>query len=154
MKEYLIRLVYCEMLGVECGWGYIYPVKFTQSSNIADKRMGQYNTLHDQHMTHKKLLLVIMECVILTHSLVGNIGALSELDRINVAPPTLHPQHLTVHQPYQILLHLTLVLGKYNISTWYIRTNTVTEYSTSYWYSTSVETLVHSVYTLTQSLSI
>ena len=105
-------------------------------------------------MTHKKLLLVIMECVILTHSLVGNIGALSELDRINVAPPTLHPQHLTVHQPYQILLHLTLVLGKYNISTWYIRTNTVTEYSTSYWYSTSVETLVHSVYTLTQSLSI
>ena len=41
MKEYLIRLVYCEMLGVECGWGYIYPVKFTQSSNIADKRMGQ-----------------------------------------------------------------------------------------------------------------
>ena len=27
-----------------------------------------------QHMTHKTLLLVIMECVLLTHSLVGNIG--------------------------------------------------------------------------------
>ena len=76
MKEYLIRLVYCEMLGVECGWGYIYPVKFTQSSNIADKRMGQYNTLY-QHMTHKKLLLVIMECVVLTHVVV--LSAILEL---------------------------------------------------------------------------
>ena len=44
----------------------------------------------------------------LTHSLVGNISTLSELDRIDVAPPTLHPQHLTVHQSYKILLHLTL----------------------------------------------
>ena len=29
------------MLGVDCGWGYIHPVKFTQSSNIADKRIGE-----------------------------------------------------------------------------------------------------------------
>ena len=32
----------------------------------------------------------------LTNSFVGNIGALSELDRMDVAPPTVHPQHLTI----------------------------------------------------------
>ena len=50
------------------------------------------------------LILVLM----LTHSLVGNISTLSEwLDRIDVAPPTLHPgaSH-SVHQSYKILLHL------------------------------------------------
>lgn len=41
MREYLIRLIYCEMLGVECTWGYIHAVKFTQSSSIADKRTGK-----------------------------------------------------------------------------------------------------------------
>ena len=40
MRELLIRLIYCEMLGVECSWGYIHAVKMTQSSNIMDKRIG------------------------------------------------------------------------------------------------------------------
>ena len=40
MREYLIRLIYCEMLGVECSWGYIHAVKFTQSGSTLDKRIG------------------------------------------------------------------------------------------------------------------
>ena len=43
MREMLIRLIYCEMLGVECPWGYIHAVKMTQSSNIMDKRVGKEN---------------------------------------------------------------------------------------------------------------
>ena len=41
MREYLIRLIYCEMLGHECSWGYIHAVKFTQSTGILDKRIGK-----------------------------------------------------------------------------------------------------------------
>ena len=40
MREYLVRLIYCQMLGVECAWGHIYAVKFTQNNNIIDKRIG------------------------------------------------------------------------------------------------------------------
>ena len=41
MREYLIRLIYCEMLGHECSWGYIHAVKFTQSTGFLDKRIGK-----------------------------------------------------------------------------------------------------------------
>ncbi len=41
MREYLIRLIYCEMLGLECSWGYIHAVKFTQNTTTLDKRIGQ-----------------------------------------------------------------------------------------------------------------
>ena len=42
MRELLIRLIYCEMLGVECSWGYIHAIKMTQSGNIMDKRTGMF----------------------------------------------------------------------------------------------------------------
>ena len=40
MREYLVRLIYCEMLGLDCSWGYIHAVKFTQQGNTMDKRIG------------------------------------------------------------------------------------------------------------------
>ncbi len=46
MREMLIRLIYCEMLGVECPWGYIHAVKMTQSTNIMDKRIGECVAMH------------------------------------------------------------------------------------------------------------
>ena len=46
MREYLVRLVYCEMLGQDCSWGYIHAVKFTQNSNLMDKRIGQGSIYH------------------------------------------------------------------------------------------------------------
>ena len=41
MREYLIRLIYCEMLGVDCSWGYIHAVKMTQSHSTLEKRIGK-----------------------------------------------------------------------------------------------------------------
>ncbi|XP_003382933.2 PREDICTED: AP-4 complex subunit epsilon-like [Amphimedon queenslandica] len=59
MREYLIRLIYCEMLGVECSWGYIHAVKFTQSSNIADKRIGYLASSLLLHPNHELNMLLI-----------------------------------------------------------------------------------------------
>ena len=41
MKELLIRILYCEMLGQNCEWGYIHAVKLTQKGNLFDKRIGK-----------------------------------------------------------------------------------------------------------------
>ena len=41
MKELLIRILYCEMLGYNCEWGYIHAVKMTQKGNLFDKRIGE-----------------------------------------------------------------------------------------------------------------
>ncbi|XP_065884904.1 uncharacterized protein [Dysidea avara] len=40
MRELLIRLLYCEMLGQDCNWGYIHAVKLTQKGTLNDKRIG------------------------------------------------------------------------------------------------------------------
>ena len=45
---------------------------------------------------------------ILTYPLVHDVGTLCHLDCMDVAPGTLHPQHLTVDQTNQHLPHLTL----------------------------------------------
>eukprot|EP00731_Ephydatia_muelleri_P017764 Em0010g862a len=52
MKEFLVRLVYCEMLGHDVSWGYIHAVKLTQSLNVAEKRIGYLAStllLHEKH---------------------------------------------------------------------------------------------------------
>ena len=47
-------------------------------------------------------------CHQLTDPLVHGVTLLSELDRMDVAPGTVQPKHLTVDQTNQILTHLTL----------------------------------------------
>jgi AP-4 complex subunit epsilon-1 len=59
MREYLIRVIYCEMLGVECSWGYIHAVKFTQSTNINDKRIGYLASSLFLHEDHELNMLLI-----------------------------------------------------------------------------------------------
>ena len=43
-----------------------------------------------------------------TYSLLNGAVTLSHLDGMNVAPGTVHTQHLTVDQTNQVLTHLTL----------------------------------------------
>jgi AP-4 complex subunit epsilon-1 len=40
MKEYLVRLMYCEMLGHDASFGYFHAVKMAQSTGLLEKRVG------------------------------------------------------------------------------------------------------------------
>ena len=40
MKELLLRMIYCEMLGRDTEFGYIHALNMTQSSNLLEKRVG------------------------------------------------------------------------------------------------------------------
>jgi hypothetical protein len=40
MKEYLVRMLYCEMLGTEVEFGYFQAIKMAQSTGILQKRVG------------------------------------------------------------------------------------------------------------------
>jgi len=43
MKDYIIRLIYCDMLGHSVEFGYIHAVKLAQSGkNIWEKRAGRF----------------------------------------------------------------------------------------------------------------
>ena len=44
-RECLIRMVYCEMLGHNMSHCYIHAVKFLQSQNIMDKRVGEWRDI-------------------------------------------------------------------------------------------------------------
>uniref|UniRef100_A0A8B9ILF1 AP-4 complex subunit epsilon n=1 Tax=Anser cygnoides TaxID=8845 RepID=A0A8B9ILF1_ANSCY len=40
MKECMVRLIYCEMLGYESSFGYIHAIKLAQQGNLLEKRVG------------------------------------------------------------------------------------------------------------------
>jgi hypothetical protein len=40
MKEYLVRMLYCEMLGTEVEFGYFQAIKMAQSTGVLQKRVG------------------------------------------------------------------------------------------------------------------
>ena len=41
MREFLVRLIYCEMLGFDASFGYIQAIKFAQQSDLVCKRVGE-----------------------------------------------------------------------------------------------------------------
>ena len=45
MREYLVRLIYCEMLGRSASDCYAEAVKFAQQPNNLDKRVGEFTSL-------------------------------------------------------------------------------------------------------------
>eukprot|EP00040_Diaphanoeca_grandis_P011727 m.60127 g.60127 ORF g.60127 m.60127 type:complete len:1231 (-) comp22804_c1_seq1:183-3875(-) len=58
MKEYLVRLMYCEMLGHESEFGYIHAVKLAQHASILEKRIGYLAVSVLLHEDHELMLLL------------------------------------------------------------------------------------------------
>jgi len=59
MKEYMIRAVYCEMLGHDAGFAYIHAVKLTHEKSLFAKRIGYLTTNLFLHKDHELMLLLI-----------------------------------------------------------------------------------------------
>ncbi|XP_078360431.1 uncharacterized protein LOC144644775 isoform X2 [Oculina patagonica] len=59
MREYLVRLIYCEMLGHDASIGYVEAIKFAQQPNILDKRVGYLAASLFLHENHELIVLLI-----------------------------------------------------------------------------------------------
>jgi AP-4 complex subunit epsilon-1 len=59
MKEYIIRLVYIEMLGHDASFGYIYAVKMTHDDNLLLKRTGYLAVTLFLNEDHDLIILIV-----------------------------------------------------------------------------------------------
>ncbi|KAM8804405.1 AP-4 complex subunit epsilon-1 [Eudromia elegans] len=59
MKECMVRLIYCEMLGYEASFGYIHAIKLAQQGNLLEKRVGYLAISLFLHENHELLLLLV-----------------------------------------------------------------------------------------------
>uniref|UniRef100_A0A803SMH7 AP-4 complex subunit epsilon n=1 Tax=Anolis carolinensis TaxID=28377 RepID=A0A803SMH7_ANOCA len=59
MKECMVRLIYCEMLGYEASFGYIHAIKLAQQGNLFEKRVGYLTVSLFLHENHELLLLLV-----------------------------------------------------------------------------------------------
>ncbi|XP_022981282.1 AP-4 complex subunit epsilon-like [Cucurbita maxima] len=59
MKEYIIRLVYVEMLGHDPSFGYIHAVKMTHDDNLLLKRTGYLAVTLFLHEDHDLIILIV-----------------------------------------------------------------------------------------------
>lgn len=59
MKEYLMRLVYVEMLGHDASFGYIHAVKMTHHQSLALKRTGYLAVTLFLSESHDLLILIV-----------------------------------------------------------------------------------------------
>ncbi|CAJ0928510.1 unnamed protein product [Ranitomeya imitator] len=59
MKECMVRLIYCEMLGYEASFGYIHAIKLAQQGNLLEKRVGYLAVSLFLHESHELLLLLV-----------------------------------------------------------------------------------------------
>ena len=59
MKEFLVRLLYVEMLGHDGSFGYIYAVNLTSSRVLLEKRTGYLTVSLCLHEDHELILLLI-----------------------------------------------------------------------------------------------
>jgi AP-4 complex subunit epsilon-1 len=59
MRECVMKLIYCEMLGYESEFGHIHAINFASSSNPFEKRVGYLATSLILHRKHELLYLLI-----------------------------------------------------------------------------------------------
>ncbi|XP_078540950.1 AP-4 complex subunit epsilon-1 isoform X4 [Lissotriton helveticus] len=59
MKECMVRLIYCEMLGYEASFGYIHAIKLAQQGNLLEKRVGYLAVSLFLHENHELLVLLV-----------------------------------------------------------------------------------------------
>ncbi|XP_047337628.1 AP-4 complex subunit epsilon-like [Impatiens glandulifera] len=59
MKEYIIRLVYVEMLGHDASFGYIHAVKMTHDDNLSLKRTGYLAVTLFLNEDHDLIILIV-----------------------------------------------------------------------------------------------
>ncbi|KAJ4707586.1 AP-4 complex subunit epsilon [Melia azedarach] len=59
MKEYIIRLVYIEMLGHDASFGYIHAVKMTHDDNLVLKRTGYLAVTLFLNEDHDLIILIV-----------------------------------------------------------------------------------------------
>ncbi|XP_076983988.1 AP-4 complex subunit epsilon-1 isoform X2 [Tamandua tetradactyla] len=59
MKECMVRLIYCEMLGYDASFGYIHAIKLAQQGNLFEKRVGYLAVSLFLHENHELLLLLV-----------------------------------------------------------------------------------------------
>ncbi|KAL2548104.1 AP-4 complex subunit epsilon [Forsythia ovata] len=59
LKEYLIRLLYVEMLGHDASFGYIYAVKMTHDENLLFKRTGYLAVTLFLNEDHDLIILIV-----------------------------------------------------------------------------------------------
>ncbi|XP_017373369.1 AP-4 complex subunit epsilon-1 [Cebus imitator] len=59
MKECMVRLIYCEMLGYDASFGYIHAIKLAQQGSLLEKRVGYLAVSLFLHESHELLLLLV-----------------------------------------------------------------------------------------------
>ncbi|XP_060031698.1 AP-4 complex subunit epsilon-1 [Erinaceus europaeus] len=59
MKECMVRLLYCEMLGYDASFGHIHAIKLAQQGNLLEKRVGYLAVSLFLHENHELLLLLV-----------------------------------------------------------------------------------------------
>uniref|UniRef100_UPI00398F81D8 AP-4 complex subunit epsilon-1 isoform X2 n=1 Tax=Pristiophorus japonicus TaxID=55135 RepID=UPI00398F81D8 len=59
MRECLVRLIYCEMLGYKASFGYIHAIKLAQQGSLMEKRVGYLAVSLFLNESHELLLLLV-----------------------------------------------------------------------------------------------
>lgn len=96
MKEYLIRAVYCELLGHDASFAYFEALKLCSAPTLAEKRVGYLTVglcLHPEHELMLLLINTMLRDLSSTNYLdiAAALGAISRLSSKDTAPALLPP---------------------------------------------------------------